>query len=286
MKKNHKDKGIDFVLIVAGILCLIVFVTTGFLLLKYWYESIQQEKINQQLADLKHGTAGGAMYVQAEPVLEVSVAEKSDKQEEQESDFSEDETQVAGTGSQETESITEKSLAEMNPDYIMWLQIEGTKIDYPVVQRDNSYYLKHDFYGEENKHGTIFLDEKCKSDGRFLLLHGHHMKDGTMFGGLKNYKKADYRELYSALSLDWGTIQEQYVIFAGALIDLLQAERFCYEDLPEDDDEIKLYMQQLREASFWYEEPQIETDGRFVILSTCDYGTKEQRLILVATEKK
>lgn len=77
---------------------------------------------------------------------------------------------------------------EKNEDYVAYLYIPDTEIEYPVVQRNNSYYLNHNFYGEKNAHGTIFLDENCSTEDPVLLLHGHHMKDGTMFGSLKQYR--------------------------------------------------------------------------------------------------
>ncbi len=287
---NKKNRRGDIVLFVAGILCLIVFTITTILLLNYWYESWQQEKLNRQLESLKYGTASDAMYVMAEPIVPPST-ENAQWNTSQGAQLSMGEQQSSGTAEQSAEDRENQQeallrLADINPDYVMWLSIEDTEVDYPVVQRDNSFYLKHDFYGEKSSHGTIFLDEDCKPEGRFLLLHGHHMKDGTMFGGLKKYKKNEFREHHRDLNLDWEYAQEDYEIFAGALIDLLQAERFRYEELPTGEEEIKIYLQQLKDAAFWYEEPQWENGERFVILSTCDYGTAEQRLILVAVEKK
>lgn len=274
--KNKKKRREDIILQAAGYICLIVFVISGTLLLNYWYESWQQVKLSSQLTELKHGNTGSALYVKAEPV-EASTAEEDIY-----SIREEKPVQQVTDAIQEQEPV--QSLQDTNPDYVMWLQITDTVIDYPVVQRDNSYYLKHDFYGNKNKHGTIFLDEDCEVTDPVILLHGHHMKDGTMFGSLKHYKKADYREQHKELSLELDEKKVSYEIFAGALIDLLQAERFCYEELPETE-EIEAYLQSLKKVSFWYEEPQWEEGDRLVILSTCDYGTKEQRLIIAAIEK-
>ena len=66
-------------------------------------------------------------------------------------------------------------LREMNPDYIAWLTVPDTEIYYPVVKRDNSYYLYHDFMQQSNSHGAIFMDESCSRDDGVILLHGHHM---------------------------------------------------------------------------------------------------------------
>lgn len=289
MMMNKKNRRGDIILLVAGILCLIVFVTTGLLLLNYWYQAWQQQKLNKQLEMLKYGTSSEAMYVIAEPVA-TPLTEDLPEEIPQGGQLSKGEQQNAemedSSAEEQEKEQMRRRLTDINPDYVMWLSIADTEVDYPVVQRDNSYYLKHDFYGKKSSHGTIFLDETCEPEGRFLLLHGHHMKDGTMFGGLKKYKKSEFREQHKALELDWGTKQEHYEIFAGALVDLLQAERFHYEDLPASEEAIKTYLQQLKDIAFWYEEPQWENGEHFVILSTCDYGTTEQRLIVVAVEKK
>lgn len=74
-------------------------------------------------------------------------------------------------------------LREINPDIVAWIYIEGTKINYPIVQGgDNSYYLKHLFSGEWNGSGCIFLDFRNDTSfaDRHSIIYGHHMKNGTM----------------------------------------------------------------------------------------------------------
>ena len=69
-------------------------------------------------------------------------------------------------------------LREINPDIVAWIYIEGTKINYPIVQgRDNSYYLKHLFSGEWNGSGCIFLDFRNDASfaDRHSIIYGHHM---------------------------------------------------------------------------------------------------------------
>ena len=83
-------------------------------------------------------------------------------------------------------------LYEENHDLVGWLSIEGMKIDYPVMQcGDNDYYLNHDFYGEEDKYGCLFVkdiaDVNTPADN--FVIYGHNMKDGSMFGDLDLYKK-------------------------------------------------------------------------------------------------
>ena len=72
---------------------------------------------------------------------------------------------------------------ELNNDVIGWIRIENTNIDYPILYKDNSAYLYNDYRGTYNFSGSIFLDESCGGKlEQVALLHGHNMKDGTMFG--------------------------------------------------------------------------------------------------------
>lgn len=87
------------------------------------------------------------------------------------------------------------ALREVNPDIVAWIYIEGTEINYPVVQgSDNSYYLNHLFNGEWNGSGCIFLDSR--NDANFTdqhsIIYGHHMQNGTMFASLDKYKQQEF----------------------------------------------------------------------------------------------
>ena len=87
------------------------------------------------------------------------------------------------------------ALAEINPDIVGWVYLEGTEIHYPIVQgNDNSYYLKHLFTGEWNSAGCIFMDSRNKGDfsERNTVIYGHHMKNNSMFSGLDGYKKQEF----------------------------------------------------------------------------------------------
>lgn len=82
-------------------------------------------------------------------------------------------------------------LRSINPDVVAWIYIEGTHINYPVVQaEDNKHYLKRMFDGKRNAAGCIFLDYRCEADfsGLHSILYGHHMKDDSMFADLVLYK--------------------------------------------------------------------------------------------------
>ena len=81
-------------------------------------------------------------------------------------------------------------LLELNPEYVGWITVPGTAVDYPVVQApDNDKYLHTGFSGEDSKSGTVFMDHRCDAEffGPYTILYGHNMKNGSMFAALNEY---------------------------------------------------------------------------------------------------
>ena len=273
----------DRILIIAGIVCLVIFCISGFLLLNYLLETRKQEKLNAQLAQLKHGVQSESfIYVEALPLdMEADAAQTTGS-----NGSGGASAQTGSIGQQNGTEEAQTDLKELNPDYVFWLEIPDTEIDYPVVQRDNEYYLKRDFFGEKNKHGTIFLDERCEVTGDFLLLHGHNMKDGTMFGSLRDFKKKDFASEHSELVISMDKRDIHLEVVAAALVDLYDAERFVYEQLPETEEEAQAYFTELWSHALWCGEINWEPGQRVVLLSTCDYGSEEERFVVFAIEKK
>ena len=77
----------------------------------------------------------------------------------------------------------------MNPDFIGWLRIDGTKIDYPVMMKpeDPDYYLRRDFSGKDAKSGTPYIGSGCTPCSDNVIIYSHNMKNGTMFADLLKY---------------------------------------------------------------------------------------------------
>lgn len=95
-------------------------------------------------------------------------------------------------------------LAGKNPDTVGWIQMPGTRIDYPVVRgADNEFYLGHDFYGKKNAGGAIYLDYECQRDlgGPNNILYGHNMKNGSMFRDLVLYKDEKFFKEHQYFSI-------------------------------------------------------------------------------------
>ncbi len=109
-------------------------------------------------------------------------------------------------------------LRKINPDVRGWISIPGTQLDYPLLQsEDNQYYLKRTWQGQRNNAGSIFLE--CQVSGDFsdfnTIIYGHNMKNGSMFGSLKQYRTQSHYETnpYIYIADDKGVCR--YEIFSA-----------------------------------------------------------------------
>jgi len=92
------------------------------------------------------------------------------------------------------------ALNTINKDVKCWLYSENLGISYPVVQgEDNSEYLHHLPNGDYSSGGTLFIDYRNKKNDKHILVYGHNMKDGSMFGNLSRYANQEYYEQYPEL---------------------------------------------------------------------------------------
>lgn len=107
-----------------------------------------------------------------------------------------------------------EKICAKNPDTVAWLHIPGGIVDLPVVYRDNTFYLDHNFYGKRSNSGTLFLDEKHPfvQDTQYMVIHGHNWYDGSMFGTLSHYRRDGYMEEHPTVYLYTLYRQEEYEV--------------------------------------------------------------------------
>lgn len=182
-------------------------------------------------------------------------------------------------------------LYAQNPDMVGWLTIEDTPIDYPVVQRkeDPEYYLHRDFNGEEASAGTLFLDGSCDlerpSDN--LIIYGHHMKSGKMFGKLQNYEDKEFYEAHRTFVFDTIREHREYQVlsvFRGQAYAADDTEHFHYYDFinAEDQADFDQFVEQVTSLSQYQTGVTAEYGDELLTLSTCAYHKEEGRFVVVA----
>ena len=166
-----------------------------------------------------------------------------------------------------------QKLLDINPDYIGWIKIEDTVIDYPIVQgADNGTYINRTFSGEYNASGSIFMDWKC--EGRFsnslAVLFGHKMKDGSMFASLHSYQDNTYLEKHPDISVTLPNGETlTYKIFAVRLTTVTDSLFSLFDKEQKD---IEDYFSE-------YDAPEGAT--RFLVLSTCTTGGNDNNRLLI-----
>jgi len=173
------------------------------------------------------------------------------------------------------EQETLHDLLEMNPDFIGWIYIDGTDIDYPIVQgADNDKYLNTTFTGERNPSGTIFMDAEFQIGFDFLtILHGHNMRDGSMFASLHNFLDNRFRADYSeVLIFTPGEGLLAYKVFAVKVSNIY-------------DEVFNLPLRGLDERvnyfdSFGFTRQDLRESVDIMVLATCTDGNKNERLLV------
>lgn len=111
-----------------------------------------------------------------------------------------------------------EALQEVNSAVVGWLAIPGTEISYPLIRpQDNQTYLTHSWDGTPTSAGAIFLDYRVAWEPRGFntIIYGHNMRNGTMFGGLRNYRREGFWEQCPTVVLIDGEGVHYYDIFAA-----------------------------------------------------------------------
>lgn len=128
----------------------------------------------------------------------------------------EGEKQPAGKD-REVQSIDFAALQGAYPDVKGWITIPDTNIDYPVLQSEETepeYYLKHNYKGEWDANGSLFLQWNCDvSESQNLIIYGHNMNSGAMFGNLDRFAAEDYWREHKTILFQtiWGTYEYEIV---------------------------------------------------------------------------
>ncbi len=180
-------------------------------------------------------------------------------------------------------------LYEENPDLTGWLSIEGMKIDYPVMQcEDDEYYLHHDFYGNEDKYGCLYVRERADVDtpGTNFIIYGHNMRDGSMFGDLDMYKDEAFFKEHSVISFDTLYEERTYEIVAVFLSRVYREDEevFKYYDFYEahTPEEFQDFYENIKSMSLYDTKVTAKYGDTFITLSTCAYHVEDGRLVVVA----
>lgn len=164
-------------------------------------------------------------------------------------------------------------LRKINKDVVGWLTIDRF-LDLPVVQRDNIYYLTHDFYGYTSPSGTLFLDENYSftPPSENLLIHGHNMRDGSMFGSLYKYAERAFYTDHWIIRFESLYEESDYAVFAALSVSGDSSDpsyfRYAYSHF-DTDAQFTDFITALRKRSVIRSGLDVLPTDRLLMLSTC-----------------
>ena len=215
-----------------------------------------------------------------------------------------DETAVAEPEYVDPESIKAsmlydmEDLYELNSDTIGWLMIDDTVIDYPVMQTpmDEEYYLDRDFQKNYSPYGSLIMDTEFEyqngtKPSTNLIIHGHNMKNGTMFGGLDKYRDAAYEREHSIIKFKSLYEEREYEIVSVFLSQVFlktQTNVFKYYQFFEADSkrEFNKFYKNIKDMALYDTGVTAEYGDEFITLSVCAYHVENGRLVVVAKRIK
>ena len=185
-------------------------------------------------------------------------------------------------------NIDLQKLKEINSDIVGWIKIDGTNINYPIMQ-NGDYYLRRNFYKQYSTYGTPFLASYCelnKSDNS--IVYGHHMNNHKMFADLEYYKNKSFYNNHKYIKLytleDEKTTENTYeVIFAFKTV-AYSNKGFNYSSFYNANTRLEYcdFISKCKELELYNTNNSAVYGDKLLTLSTCEYSQKNGRMVVVA----
>lgn len=176
-------------------------------------------------------------------------------------------------------------LFEQNNDFRGWITIDGTNVNYPVMQTlDNpDYYLKHSFEKTYSDYGVPYIDEACATGiSNNIVIYGHHMKNGSMFADLCKYTDKDFYEEHKTIRFDTLSSLGEYEVIAVFKFDT-NNEKFKYNEYTQMDEvQFAEFMENVHARQLYDTGVDAEYGDQLLTLSTCEYTYNNGRLAVIA----
>lgn len=177
-------------------------------------------------------------------------------------------------------------LYAQNNDFIGWIKIEDTVIDYAVMQSKDSpnFYLDHNFNKEYSRFGVPYMQENCNLKSDNIVIYGHNMKNKSMFNGLTKYKDKDFYTTHRYIQLDTLSEQRKYEVICAFKTVAYANNGFKYYEFVDADsqEDFSAYIEKCQALSFYDTGVRAEYGDKLITLSTCEYSQNNGRFAVVA----
>lgn len=193
-----------------------------------------------------------------------------------------------------TESKTERmlqleELQKENEEIVGWLEIEGTNINYPVLQAsDNDYYLTHNYKKEKASTGSIFLDKDFDliNGSSNYLIYGHRNENGLMFEDLIKYAEEDFYKEHTKIKFTTNkddSIYEILSVFYSRVYYKSEQNvfRYYYFVNANNEQEYNNFVNNAKKVSLYDTCVTAKYGDQLLTLSTCEYSQEDGRFAVV-----
>lgn len=270
MKKQKSPKKLKIIYTVLMIVFAVIFIFCAVYLFRYFMENKKSEDNYEELRDL--------------------IDEPSEETAE---DGSIEEPQYVNIDGVDVLKKYSK-LYQKNKDFVGWIKIPGTKIDYPVMQTkdDDEYYIRRDFDKKESSAGTLFIDgnDNLNPPSDNIIIYGHNMKIGTMFHDLLEYESKEFFEENKYITFD--TIYETgtYEVIAAfrtkAYDENYQGFKYYQFFDAQTEEEFDNFVSNCQSQTPYDTGNTAVFGDKLITLSTCAYHDENGRYVVVAKKIK
>ncbi len=184
-------------------------------------------------------------------------------------------------------------LKEQYPNLVGWIRIEGTNIDYPVMQwTDNQHYLTYSYNGKKSKLGSIYLhkDADVNKPSSNFIIYGHNITTGVMFNELLDYKKQSFYNDHKIIEFTTINKDAKYEIVSVFISKVYNKNDnvFKYYNFINASNEAEYndYISNVKRLSLYNTGVNAEYGDQLITLTTCEYSQKNGRIVIVARERK
>ena len=181
------------------------------------------------------------------------------------------------------------AIHEQNSDFVGWVSIDGTNINYPVMQTiDNpNFYLKRGFEKQYSNYGVPYVQENCAlgiSDN--VVIYGHDMNNGSMFADLCKYEREDFYREHTTIHFDTLSSLGEYEIVAAFKTVAYSEDGFKYYHFvnAEDENAFDAFISQCKALALYDTGVDAEYGDKLLTLSTCEYSRTNGRMVVVAKQ--
>lgn len=174
-------------------------------------------------------------------------------------------------------------LQQNHPDVKGWISIDGTHIDYPLLQsEDNVKYLDHNAFGDYVVTGSIFLDYRFNANFTNFntIIYGHHVPTGDMFGDIKKFTDKEFFDNHHFGTIYYNGEEKELEIFGILEVDAY--DMTIYRPLSDNVEENQAYYQYLLTKAKYKRDVSVTSDDKICLLSTCFVDVTNGRHILLA----